>query len=162
MEHAAIPPAVERPVPRSRFRRGLESLVTLLLVSTCFPSGAANLNPAEREYAEAVRSFRTGRTSEAFGQFMALANRGDVDSARIALFMHNYGAVLYGRHWDAGTQNVAYWSELVRNSGTSARPLPEFTPAALAPRKRGKATRIAVGQAGPALSNVSASAGTQR
>jgi hypothetical protein len=117
--------------------RGLRSafaaVATTLLVAVSAPASASNL--VEREYAEAVQSFRAGRTSEAFGRFMDLANRGDVDSARIALFMHQYGQPLYGKHWDAGPQNVAYWASLVRNSGTSARATGEFAPTVLVPQK---------------------------
>lgn len=119
-----------------RVRRTFAGFVTMLLLAVSLPSGAAS--PVEREYADAVKSFRTGRLSEAFGQFMAIANRGDVDAARVALFMHMYGPVLYGKQWDAGDQNVAYWTMLVRNSGTSARAMPEFKPTVLVP-SRGKA-----------------------
>ena len=117
-------------------RRQCAAALAATLMVFALPAGAAN--PVEREYEDAVRSFRTGRLAEAFGQFMALANRGDVDSARVALFMHSYGPVLYGKQWDAGPENVAYWSTLVRNSGTSARPMPEFQPTVLSPGK-GKA-----------------------
>jgi hypothetical protein len=96
-------------------------------------STAAGL--AEREYADAVQSFRTGRTSVAFGQFLALAQRGDVDSARIALFLYSYGPVLYGKQWDVLPADVDYWNTLVRNSGTTARPMPEFAPTVLQPSK---------------------------
>ena len=123
------------PTP-ARCRQGAAALAaTLMLIA--LPATAAN--PVEREYDAAVRSFRTGRLAEAFGQFMALANRGDVDSARVALFMHSYGPTLYGKQWDAGPENVAYWNTLVRNSGTSARPMPEFQPTVLTPSKGPKA-----------------------
>lgn len=116
-----------------RVRRTFAGFVTMLLLALSLPSGAAS--PVEREYAEAVKTFRNGRLSEAFGQFMAIANRGDVDAARVALFMHMYGPVLYGKQWDAGDQNVAYWTMLVRNSGSSARPMPEFQPTVLVPSR---------------------------
>lgn len=116
-----------------RARRSFAAFVAMLLLAVSLPSAAAS--PVEREYAAAVKSFRSGRLSEAFGQFMAIANRGDVDAARVALFMHMYGPVLYGKQWDAGDQNVAYWSMLVRNSGSSARPMPEFQPTVLVPSK---------------------------
>lgn len=129
---------MQRPEGSSRrARRSFAGFVTMLLLALSLPSGAAS--PVEREYADAVKSFRTGRLSEAFGQFMAIANRGDVDAARVALFMHMYGPVLYGKQWDAGDQNVAYWTMLVRNSGTSARAMPEFKPTVLMP-SRAKAT----------------------
>ena len=110
-------------------RRWLFAAFAAALLMFGLPSGAAS--PVEREYEAAVESFRSGRTSDAFGRFIELANRGDVDSARIALFMHSYGAVLYGKQWEAGLQDVAYWNALVRNSGTSARALPEFQPTVL-------------------------------
>jgi hypothetical protein len=114
-------------------RAAFTAFVTVLLLGASFPSGAANF--VEREYADAVRSFKSGRTSEAFGQFIDLANRGDVDSARIALFMHTYGAVLFNKQWDAGPQDVAYWNSLVRNSANSGRPPMEFQPTVLVPGK---------------------------
>ena len=138
----------------SQRRRELMAAFAAALLMFSFPSGAAS--PVEREYEAAVKSFRTGRTSEAFGQFIDLANRGDVDSARIALFMHSYGAALYGKQWEAGPQEVAYWNTLVRNSGTSARPLPEFQPTVLTPRgsKPRPAPAPARVPAAPELSNV--------
>ena len=114
-------------------RRYAAAALATTLIAFSLPTLAAST--VEREYGNAVRSFRAGRLSEAFGQFMDLANRGDVDAARVALFMHSYGPVLYGKEWDAGPQNVAYWNMLVRNSGTSARPMPEFEPTVLSPGK---------------------------
>jgi hypothetical protein len=114
-------------------RSTFAAVAAVLLITLGTPATAGNL--VEREYAEAVQTFRAGRTSEAFGRFMDLANRGDVDAARIALFMHQYGQPLYGKHWDAGPQNVEYWATLVRNSGTSARPTGEFPPTVLNPQK---------------------------
>ena len=120
--------------PRNQaLRSTFAAVATVFLLALAAPASASNL--VEREYAEALQSFRSGRTSEAFGRFMDLANRGDVDSARIALFMHQYGQPLYGKHWDAGPQNVAYWTSLVRNSGTTARPTGEFAPTVLNPQK---------------------------
>lgn len=133
-------------VKATRMQRGALALAASLLLTLAGAAEAAA--PVEREFEQAVRSFRAGRTSDAFGQFIELANRGDVDAARIALFMHTYGPVLYGKHWDAGSKDVAYWTSLVRNSGTSGRPLPEFQPTVLTPSK-GK-TRQAAPKARPA------------
>ena len=83
-------------------------------------------NPTQREFNEAVQQFKAGRRSEAFGRFIALANRGDVDSARIALHLHTYGTVLYGTQWEAGRDDVDYWNTLVRNSPTAGRGQPEY------------------------------------
>lgn len=112
---------------RKTFRGTLAAFISVLLLSASFPSGATTAT--EHEYAQAVQSFRAGRTSEAYGQFIALANRGDVDAARVALFMNGYGASLYGKHWDALPDEVAYWNTLVRNSSMAAgRQQPEFQP----------------------------------
>ena len=111
----------------------IQAAATLLcaaaILATSPPAHAAGA--ADREYQEAVQAFRAGRTSDAFGRFIDLANRGDVDAARIALFMHSYGPVLFGKQWDAGSQDVAYWTTLLHNNGTTARAMPEFVPTEL-------------------------------
>jgi hypothetical protein len=114
-----------------RLRQALVGVTTVLLLAASFPSGAAAAG--EHEYDAAVTSFRTGRTSEAFGQFMSLANHGDADAARIALFMYNYGNALYGKEWDVLPSAVASWDKLVRDSGTPGRQLPEFQTTVLTP-----------------------------
>jgi hypothetical protein len=133
-------------------RRTFAAAIAAMLMMFSMPSGAAN--PAEREYDDAVRNFRAGRMSHAFGKFINLADRGDVDSARIALFLHTYGPVLFGKQWDAGEQDVAYWTMLVRNSGTSARPLPEFAPTVLTPSKAKGRPAPAKPRSLPDLANV--------
>ena len=92
-------------------------------------------NPTQREFNEAVQQFKAGRRSEAFGRFIALANRGDVDSARIALHLHTYGSMLYGTQWEAGRDDVDYWTTLVRNSPTAGRGQPEYPPFVAQPTK---------------------------
>jgi hypothetical protein len=136
----------------TRHRRSFAAAIAAMLMMFSIPSGAAS--PVEREYDNAVRLFRAGRTSHAFGQFIDLANRGDVDSARIALFLHMYGPVLFGKEWDAGTQDVAYWTMLVRNSGPSARPMPEFAPTVLIPSNGKNRLAPAKRRPSPVLSNV--------
>lgn len=121
-----------------RFRDAMASFVLLLLLLMGASGASQASGLAEREYEAAVKSFRSGRTSDAWGRFHDLANRGDPDAARIALFLHAYGPVLYGKHWDALPHDVAYWNSLVRNSGASARPVEEFQPAG-PPRTKGPA-----------------------
>jgi hypothetical protein len=135
-----------------KHRRSFAAAIAAMLMMFSMPSGAAS--PVEREYDNAVRLFRAGRTSHAFGQFIDLANRGDVDSARIALFLHMYGPVLFGKEWDAGVQDVAYWTMLVRNSGPSARPMPEFAPTVLIPSNGKSRPAPAKPRPVPAFSNV--------
>jgi hypothetical protein len=133
-------------------RRRLAGFITMLLLAISLPSGAAA--PVEREYAEAIQSFRSGRTAEAFGRFIEMANRGDVDAARIALFLHSYGAVLFNKQWEADQRDVAYWTMLVRNSGTSARPLPEFQPTVLVPNKARARSAVAKPRAASPITRV--------
>ena len=117
------------------FKTGLAGAAVAMLLALGVPE-TANASLAQRDFDEAVNSFKDGRRSEAFGRFIALANRGDVDAARIALFLHNYGAVLYGTHWEAGREDMEYWNTLVRNSSpASARAEPAFDPLAVAPQK---------------------------
>jgi hypothetical protein len=137
---------------RRGLRRRLAGFVTMLLMAISLPSGA--VAPVEREYAEAVQSFRAGRTAEAFGRFIEMANRGDVDAARIALFLHSYGPVLFNKQWEADQRDVAYWNQLVRNSGTSARPLPDFQPTVLVPHKARARTAVARPRAASPTTNV--------
>jgi len=94
-------------------------------------AGPALANPAkaaaDRQFAQAVQFHKEGRHGPAFGLFIDLANRGDVDAARIALFMNQYGPMLYGKHWEAGREDVDYWTTLVRNSSPAGREQPDFT-----------------------------------
>jgi hypothetical protein len=61
----------------------------------------------ERAFAEAVLLYRAGRWSAAYGRFMALADRGHVRSARIALAMQRDGA--YATPWNATAQQLLEW-----------------------------------------------------
>ena len=63
-------------------------------------------------FQEAARLYQQGRWSAAYGRFIRLANEGDRDAARIALFMHRYGPTLYGAYWDAQPDERAAWTEL--------------------------------------------------
>jgi hypothetical protein len=99
-------------------------------------------NPTEREFGEAVQQFKNGRRSEAFGRFIALANRGDVDAARIALHLHTYGGLLYGTQWEAGREEIEYWNTLLRNSPTAGRTQPELAPFVAQPVKAARAKPV--------------------
>ena len=89
---------------REHLRFALAALVAAVALSVASPSARANLaaQAAEREFADAVEQFKQGKRALAFGKFIRMANRGDVDAARIALFMHTYGPTLWGAHWEAG------------------------------------------------------------
>lgn len=124
-------------------RYALAVLVAAVGLATASP--AAHANPAakamEREFSEAVDQFKQGRRSLAFGKFIRLANRGDVDAARIALFMHAYGATLWGAHWEADREDLEYWTTLVKNSQTAGRPQPLFEPVQMVQKSKIKQVR---------------------
>jgi hypothetical protein len=127
-----------------QWRLAFAGLVAAAILGVSSPAKAAPAaSLVDHEYAAAVQSFRTGRTSMAFGQFMEMANRGDVDAARVALFMYSYGPVLFGKQWDVLPKDVAYWSGLVRNSGTTARAMPDFPVTVLQPTRNRAVTTAA-------------------
>ncbi len=86
------------------------------------PAGPNN-DPA---FQQAVAQYREGRLAAAYGRFVRLANQGDPDAARIALFMHRYGPVLFGNYWDAQVEEIEMWTEL--SSGPQGRPQPPYRP----------------------------------
>lgn len=77
-------------------------------------AGLAQAAPADEEFGEAANLYRAERMSAAYARFVVLANRGDRDAARIALFMHRYGPTLYGRYWDAQVDEVELWTRLAQ------------------------------------------------
>ena len=88
-----------------------------VILGFCLAAGAATAQ--EPQFGDAVREFRNGRWSAAYGQVVTLANNGHRDAARMALFMHHYGPLLYGTEWDATDEDVDYWS---RVAGAWPRP----------------------------------------
>jgi hypothetical protein len=142
----------QRETSKSGPIRAALAAVAVAMAMAAVPA-AAGSKLTDREYAEAVSAFKSGRQSEAFGRFIALANRGDVDAARIALFMHSFGPVLYGTHWEAGQEDMEYWTTLVRNSSAaSSRPQPDFVPLAVAPAKKVK--QVGMGTKGRTVASI--------
>ena len=73
------------------------------------PAAAYVKAEEQRRFAEAVAQYRAGRWSAAYGRFAALADRGHVRAARIALSMHRDGPTLYGAAWDAAPSQLLAW-----------------------------------------------------
>lgn len=61
-------------------------------------------------FAEAATSMRIGRHAEAYGRFVALAEQGDVDAARMALLMYRFGPTVFGSVWDASPEQIQRWT----------------------------------------------------
>ena len=106
--------------------RFLASLFALCLLAASAPATAAAKD--DWAFTQAVEQYQRGRWSDAYGRFIELANDGDRDAARIALFMYRYGPRLYGSHWDASPDNVEAWELLVNQSPKTFRAEPVFKP----------------------------------
>ena len=102
----------------------------VLMTTTClallFP--ALGMAAESQEYDAAVVQYQNGRWADAYGRFIALANDGDADAARTALFMLRYGPQLYNAHWDAMPSEVARWEKLAASA--QGRSTPVFQPVA--------------------------------
>lgn len=110
-----------RCAPSRWLLRALCAVAAVAALATAGPTQARS-----RAFDEAVQQYRAGHLSDAFGRFFALASEGDADAARIALFMHQYGPVLYGRYWDAAPHEVARWQAL--QDRPAAHSQPSFRP----------------------------------
>lgn len=93
----------------------------------------------DSEFRQAVRQYRAGEWSGAYGRFVLLANEGHRDAARMALFMHQYGVLLYDSQWDASEEDVELWSRVAGRWPLPGEP--ERVSPAAAPEKPAWAAR---------------------
>ena len=117
--HLQFPNSPSRPHSLRRF--AMAACVAVAMLPALASPVVAQAH--ERDYLEAIRVYRSGRLSEAFGRFVSLAHAGDQDSARIALFMHKYGPTLYGGYWDLAPHEVAAWSSLLTHQKGREEPV---------------------------------------
>lgn len=106
-------------------------ILCALATTTLVAVAAAETRGADLSFAQAADQHQKSRYSGAYGRFVILANRGDRDAARIALFMHRYGPSLYGTFWDASMEEVETWEQLASQGGRVSprfRTPPEFRP----------------------------------
>jgi hypothetical protein len=97
-------------------------LLALTLAAALATGTGALASSRDRAFVEATQQYQKARWADAYGRFMRLANSGDRDAARIALFMHRYGPQLYGAYWDASTEEVELWTELAATQAGRAQP----------------------------------------
>jgi hypothetical protein len=81
-----------------------------LALCLCISSAAALAQGSSFDMA--VQDYRDARWSSAYGRFYELANNGDANAARIALFMVRHGKLLYKSDWDATEDDVELWTRL--------------------------------------------------
>ena len=101
------------PAPHSRrsaLAWTLRAGLTALLPPAATLAVAARSEHASVLHARAVDAFRAGRFPEAYGRFVRLADLGDAEAARLALWMYQRGPTLFGREWDATPEQIADWS----------------------------------------------------
>lgn len=89
-------------------------LPALLAGTALAQSGAASQRDEiqRAEFAEAVGLFRAQRFPQAYGRFVALADRGHAPSAQMALMMVSNGPTVFGSDWDANTDQLQRWQRL--------------------------------------------------
>lgn len=107
----------------------VRALVSFALAGwLALPIAGSSATPAAPDavIAHAIDQYRLGRLAAAYGRFVELANRGDADAARIALFMHHYGPLLYGKYWDADAADLEDWARLAE--GHKGRAAPAYRP----------------------------------
>lgn len=108
------------------FSRLLPSVFAVCLLTGTAPATAAPKD--DWAFNRAVEQYQRGQWSDAYGRFIALANDGDRDAARIALFMYRYGPRLFGSHWDASPDDVEVWEQLETRGQKTFRATPVFKP----------------------------------
>lgn len=98
----------------------------LAMAAACLGAPAVRADAVPSTYDVAIHQFRDGRWADAYGRFVALANNGDPDAARIALFMYRYGPTLHKAYWNAMPHEVQRWQQLAASG--RARSAPQFVP----------------------------------
>jgi hypothetical protein len=63
-------------------------------------------------FSDAMEQYEQGRWSAAYGRFVALADQGHAEAARIALLMLRHGAKMYGHDWSASQPQINEWMKL--------------------------------------------------
>jgi hypothetical protein len=111
----------------------------LLALACCIHGAIAAPDPT---FTEAVHEYRAGRWSSAFGRFITLANDGNVEAARIALFMQLHGRQLYGSDWDASEDDIALWSRMTAARAPGQVERVASSPATKSPPWRARLTRF--------------------
>jgi len=109
------------PSPTARRRAALawtlRAALAALLPAAAPATRAARGERATQLYAQAVAAFRSGRFPDAYGRFVELADLGDAEAARLALWMYQRGPTLFGSDWDATPDQIAQWTALATRRG---------------------------------------------
>jgi hypothetical protein len=124
--------AVLRPVATLRAAQ-LGALCALLVL----PVGTAlAASDGERVFDGALQSLRSGRTAEAYGRFIGLAEAGHPASARYAIYMCLHGPQAFGKDFDCAQQELDDWAQVAGLPAPSLKARVYAPPAAV--RKTGQ------------------------
>ncbi|MBT9505706.1 hypothetical protein [Rhodoferax sp.] len=97
----------------SIFRHPLAAILLLCaaeaIATTTATTYVANSDVA---FKQAMEQHKLGNWSHAYGRFSALADGGDAEAARIALFMLRHGSEMYGLKWGASQPQIDQWTKL--------------------------------------------------
>ena len=96
----------------SKFNALLISTLAACVFSTATAATAADAAKSETAFTEAMEQYEQGKWSGAYGRFVALADHGHPEAARIALLMQRHGVKLYGSDWGASQPQVDRWTKL--------------------------------------------------
>jgi len=91
-----------------------KALATFLFIAATTATGSPLAQSAETLYARAIEQHRAGRWSSAYGLFIRAANAGDPRAARIALFLHRHGNLLYRASWDLSLDETVDWHDALK------------------------------------------------
>ncbi|MDT7837999.1 hypothetical protein [Aquabacterium sp. OR-4] len=72
------------------------------------------------DWLAATQAFQAGQHAAAFGRFAGLAQAGDAEAARIALFMLDHGHRLYGQDWGTTPAEHRRWQQMARQAQAGA------------------------------------------
>lgn len=90
------------------------------LVVTLPTQAYAEVVSGNQSFTYAVELYKSGKFSAAYGRFQALANAGDLQSAKIALFMARNGALLYSTEWSATQSEIDRWLAMTSDRSSLA------------------------------------------
>jgi hypothetical protein len=93
-------------------RRVLVSVVVASLAWVALPA-CAGVDPSTQVlFEQALKSLHAGRSAEAYGRFILLADAGHVEAARYALWLYEQGPSRFGSQWDSSPAQLEAWAAL--------------------------------------------------
>ena len=105
-------------------RRGLAlAALALAALALALGSGATRGAPTTEpamDFDDALLAYEVNHWQQAYAAFAALADRGHVEAARLALAMRRHGPTLYGTRFVATERQVERWSGLCTCAADSA------------------------------------------